>query len=58
MNTNETTIHPSSNEVDVSNYRQLYGLQQWEKSMHGWDREYKQGMCQRDTNPTKEHETE
>ena len=25
--------------------------------MHDFDREYKQGMCQRDINPTKEQET-
>ena len=28
MITNETTIHQISNEVDVSNYRQLHELQQ------------------------------
>ena len=28
MIANETTIHQSSNEVDVRNYRQPYGLQQ------------------------------
>ena len=28
MIANETTIYQSSKEVDVSNYRQLYGLQQ------------------------------
>ena len=32
MIVNETTIHQSSNEVDVSNYMQQYCLQQWENS--------------------------
>ena len=44
---NQTTVHLKSNEVDMSNYRQLYGLQQWENPMHGLDRGYKLNMSKR-----------
>lgn len=33
MIVNETIIHPSLNDLDVSNYRLLSGFQQWAKSM-------------------------